>query len=404
MATLYAPAYIGSATRNAGGTAAWFFQGFRVDRPAQVTSLRLYHPVQGTGTGGLPDRIRLFDSDGATSLASDDLSGVTWPGSGTGAWVDVPLSVPVDLTPGAHYTVGYRAPANYGYAFDSAHPAMSENAGQSWLVAEGPTFHNDSYTGIVATASGETPASSSTTNYNSFRVGADVTAVTTTIEAGDVAEQFSDWLDTTTGTQADSAPLQTYTLATGATGFDAIKAVADAIAAAVSGIPGTIASAVTTITGQLTTLTGNTAQSGIATIGAISHDLAGVINHALDTFTGTGGGAPGALSGRTAFPTVLWTMADSVDFTFQKSWDVPADLYTITLAGIPSRINTVDVDGATWRPRVGWWAIRNGDLLSRRDFLSWESNYVEDGGRRMQGIVVRTQPEVTGTIEAWRLT
>jgi hypothetical protein len=124
----------------------------------------------------------------------------------------------------------------------------------------------------------------------------------------------------------------------------------------------------------------------------------------FNTVGGTAGGPTGALSGRTAFPTELWTLIDETDFDFQISWDVPADLYTISLTGIPSRINTVDVDGATWRPRVGWWALRNGDLLGARSFLSWENEYVEDGGRRIPGIVIRTQPEIAGHVQAWRLT
>jgi len=310
----------------------------------------------------------------------------------------------VILTQGAHY--GVWGIFNNGSYYETFSPDVTPD---SPIVLDGKKFGTNA-------AVHWSDLSSSASNEFAFGVRTDDTNVTPAT-LSDLQNQLTDWLADTgdnTHTAGDGVPglpattkdavdaLQTQ--ANGATGFDAIKAVADAVAAAVSGLPGTIASAVTTITGQLTTLTGNTAQTGIATIGAISHDLAGVITHALDTFTGTGGGAPGALSGRTAFPTMLWTMADSVDFTFQKSWDVPADLYTITLSGIPSRINTVDVDGVTWRPRVGWWAIRNGDLFSRRDFLSWESNYVEDGGRRMPGIVVRTQPEITGTIEAWRLT
>jgi hypothetical protein len=221
---------------------------------------------------------------------------------------------------------------------------------------------------------------------------------------GTVSANLEDWLDSVTGTQPHSAPLETQTLASGSSGFAAIKGVVDTIATAVgSGLGSSLSAIGTTVDSINTALTSH--------ISTWSADLAATLQSwndgLVDWFNkmgGLAGGPTGALSGRTAFPTELWTMADTVDFTFQKSWDVPADLYTITLSGIPSRINTVDVDGATWRPRVGWWALRNGDLLGARRFLSWESEYVEDGGRRMPGIVVRTQPGITGTIEAWRLT
>lgn len=239
-----------------------------------------------------------------------------------------------------------------------------------------------------------------------------------TLTTADLDNRLADWLDTSDGTKAHSGPLQdhatlqtvasqvdsTNTKATGATGFDAIKAVADAIASAVSGLPGTIAGALTTITGQLTTLTGTTAQSGIATIGAISHDLATVYGKTLDTFTGLAGGSTGALSGRTAFPTELWTKVAEVDFTWQKSWDQSADLYVLTVDEIPPYIDSVDVDGAPWRPRLGWWSTRNGDQFGTRRFVDWPAQQLEDAGRRMPGVVVRTQYGCACHLEAWQLT
>jgi hypothetical protein len=202
----------------------------------------------------------------------------------------------------------------------------------------------------------------------------------------------------------DSAPYKTQALAAGGSGFAAIKSVADTIATNVGTLltrwSAALATTVQTTSDNVATLLSRWSAALATSLQTMRDNFATFFN----TIGGTAGGPTGALSGRTAFPTELWTLIDETDFTFQISWDVPADLYTISMSGIPARINTVDVDGATWRPRVGWWAVRNGDLLGARSFLSWENEYVEDGGRRMPGIVIRTHPEITGHVQAWRLT
>lgn len=104
------------------------------------------------------------------------------------------------------------------------------------------------------------------------------------------------------------------------------------------------------------------------------------------------------------FPGAGWTMADEVEFVQAKSWDVPADLYTLSTSDWPVSRPLNPVDGAPWRPRLGWWAPRNGDLLGARRFVDWEASILEDGGRRMQGVVVWLEPSTAGTLQAWRLT
>lgn len=104
------------------------------------------------------------------------------------------------------------------------------------------------------------------------------------------------------------------------------------------------------------------------------------------------------------FPGSGWAMADEVDFVQAKSWDVPADLYTLSTSSWPVNIRQVLVDGAPWRPRLGWWAPRNGDLIGARRFVDWEASILEDGGRRMPGIVVWLEPSTAGTLQAWVLT
>jgi hypothetical protein len=367
---------------------------FHVTTEITVTGLEWFRYQTGTQTA--PEIVRLWRDSDTTELAR--LTSV--PDDGTVAWQAADLDTPIVLSASTVYIVAAYFPGTGGQ------PSRSTPG-----VPTSPVALETNFRRYLSGSSGF-PTSADAGSY----IGVDILTAPAGGGGGGGATpaDLEAWLsnDSDLNThQSDGLPWQTDANVTtlkgeaeGSSGFAAIKAVADAIATAVSGLPGTIASAVTTITGQLTAMTGTMFDTGIATIGSISHDMQLVMSDALHAFTGLAGGAPGALSGRTAFPTELWTMVAETDFTFQISWDQSADLYTIALSGIPSRVNTIDVDGATWRPRVGWWALRNGDLLGARRFLSWENEYVEDAGRRMPGIVLRTQPEVTGHIQAWQLT
>lgn len=144
-----------------------------------------------------------------------------------------------------------------------------------------------------------------------------------------------------------------------------------------------------------TQLTGETAAGGTA-FAALADRMTDLENQ-LDGLEDVVTAAP------VPFPGAGWTMADEVDFVQAKSWDVPADLYTLSTSGWPVNIRQVDVDGAPWRPRLGWWAVRNGDLLGPRRFVDWENSILEDAGRRMPGVVVWLEPSTAGTLQAWLL-
>lgn len=235
-----------------------------------------------------------------------------------------------------------------------------------------------------------------------------------TLLSTDVDASIERWLSDSTEAnthQSDGLPWRTDAnvttikdAATGANGFDAIKAVADAIASAVGGLPGTIASAVTTMTGQLasavTTIQGTSAR----TVTEVYDKTVDALTHLADLAAGTGGGATGALSGRSGFPTVLWTLAGETDWTGELAWDVGADLYVLSITDPNGHPPTV-VAGADWYPRLGWWAIKTDTLIGERRFFEFGANRLEDEGRRMPGVLLKANDGfVSGHIQAWVLT
>lgn len=352
------------------------------------------------GDGG-PASLDIWRVSTAGSVAHVAVSGDT----GATGWHNQTLSPAVTLLAGVDYIVG----GNYAAGAVINYWATSPPAIGSGFTLVGARF------GGGGAASPSMPDSVSSVELAAMSVstapppppptgGSDgSTGVGDPTLTGDLEAWLSDDADLNKR-HDDSAPYKTQALATGASGFAAIKGVADTIATNVGTLltrwSAAMATTVQTTSDNVATLLTRWSAALATSLQAMSDDFATFFN----TVGGTAGGPTGALSGRTEFPTELWTLVEETDFTFQISWDVPADLYTISLTGIPARINTVDVDGATWRPRVGWWALRNGDLLGDRRFLSWENEYVEDGGRRMPGIVIRTQPEIAGHVEAWRLT
>jgi len=224
------------------------------------------------------------------------------------------------------------------------------------------------------------------------------------VSGGDVASELADWLSVSDNTHgADSAPVHVETLATGATGFDAIKAVADAVASAVGGLPGTIASAVTTITGQVTSATTAIMGTGAKSITQLGADLVTVEDHLIDVLGGVLGGATGSTSGRTAFPTTGWTLADETDFDTDLAWAVPADIYVLTITSVPTGVAADSFAGVTWYHRLGSWAPLNGAQIGARRFIEFTPQQLDDGGRRMPGLALRTKPATLGHVQAWVL-
>jgi hypothetical protein len=225
--------------------------------------------------------------------------------------------------------------------------------------------------------------------------------------------ELANWLITTGDNQhqSDGLPWRTdanvttvEALATGGSGFAATKTAVDSVLTSVgSGIGAAVATIGTTVSSINSTLVShvNTWSATLAaTLQQMSDDVAAFLGGRL----AQGGGSTGSSDFPGTSGPLTWTLVDSVDFTHVKSWDVAADLYTLSTASWPENRPMVDVDGAPWRPRLGWWAPRNGDLLGDRRFIDWDNSYLEDQGRRMPGIAIWLEGETTGHLEAWTLT
>jgi hypothetical protein len=174
-----------------------------------------------------------------------------------------------------------------------------------------------------------------------------------------------------------------------------------------------IGTAVTAI-GTAVTSTG-TAVNGISTalathMGAWSADLAATIqawnDGLVDWFNrmgGLAGGPVGALSGRTAFPSEGWTLADETDWDTDLAWPVAADLYVFTVTTPPPGAAADSFAGVTWYHRLGSWTTLDGDQAGARAFLEFSPQQLQDGGRRMPGLAFRTKNGTLGHVQAWLL-
>jgi hypothetical protein len=362
-----------------------------------VTKIRWYR-----GSTGSPAPSRLVIQDFATGQL---LVECPVPDSLAVGWQEATIT-PMGLTSGRTYAVCSQEAINVRVGFTSPAPTPDSPLTYEGQVFGGPNLPFPP----TGSSNGDLPFLDVVVDTApSGTVGPELTPT-------DIDSKLVDWLADTgdnthrTGDSVPGLPDRTkvavdalQTQANGASGFDAIKAVADAVAAAVSGLPGTIASAVTTITGQLTSMTGTMFDTGLATIGSISHDMAGVINNVLKLFEGTSGGTSGALSGRTAFPTELWTMTAEADQTGPFVYAEPADIYVLTVTDADGQPPTV-VEGVNWYPRIGWWCPFNGTQGTDRRFWDFGENELIDGGRRMPGVLVWTKPGVQTHIQAWALT
>lgn len=385
---------IGAPTAGSNTSAGWEV-GTRLSLVADAPCTQLAWYRFATGAGNAPTAVHLWDLSTHTLLENPAV-----PDNGSIGWQRVTLATARPLDATHTYAVSIVMPNGQSEGFwpngsFSTAPAPFVGTGNLRCWQPGAT-------------TGEP-----TSNDNVLVWGVDVTlgAPTTPpdpadpVTAGNIANSLADWLSTVDGTKgSESAPLKTQALAVGATGFDAIKAVADAVAAAVSGLPGTIAGAVTTVTGQVTSSTADIFDHAVTGLVAIAGKLAEVDTRLIDIFAGLAGGASGALSGRSAFPTELWTLVDERDFENNLSWDVPADLYVVDVTTPNPMLGTADIDGATVAYRTGWWAIRNGDFFGERHYFDWSKAHLSDQGRRMPGVVVALLPPASAHIQAWSLT
>lgn len=222
-----------------------------------------------------------------------------------------------------------------------------------------------------------------------------------------VGGDLSAWLSSDGATQqheTDGLPWQTYTLATGASGFAAIKGVVDTIATSVgSGLR----TAVTTLTTNLAT-----ANAALVHAAATWSDaLATALQNMSDDFASFGASKPaqgGGDFGTGTFPsnvgTLVWTMLDETDFSGSIAWPQPADVYVLSITTRPAGLPLNLTDGVHTIYRCGWWTPLNGSFARQRSYIDFEDSHLAIGAERMPGILVSLLPGGEGHIQAWALT
>lgn len=366
---------------------------FGVTAAVVVSGLRWFR--HGSSTNDFPTRLTLWKvSD--SSLVAEVASVTNVFGEG---WHDEALAAPVTLVAGqsyicaAWYPAGHIRPQGVYSAKGSAPaPLIWDDIAGRYIASNafptnGVTDRSHPADVIVGLPTGGSDGST----------GAGGGATSGDLEA---------WLSTDATLNKrhdDSAPYKTYNLAIGADGLAAIKAVADTIATSVgSGLR----TAVTTLTTNLATANAalvhaaNTWSDALAsTLQAMSDDFASFFN----TVGGTAGGPTGALSGRSAFPDTGWSLADETDWDTDLAWQVAADLYVVTVTTPPPGMAADDFAGVTWYHRLGSWTILNGDQAGARAFLEFSPQQLQDGGRRMPGLALRTKNGTLGHVQAWLL-
>jgi len=194
------------------------------------------------------------------------------------------------------------------------------------------------------------------------------------------------------------------TLSEGSNGLAAIKGAADTIATSVgSGLHTAVTSIGTTlgtVNTNVTTLLDRWSASLATALQTMSDNFATFFN----TIGGTAGGPTGALSGRSGFPTELWTLAAEGDFENCVAITEPAELYVVSITSVPHGKAITTVCGVDLIFRAGWWSQLNGSFATQRQFLDYVDNHLVDGGRRMPGALIALEPDGAGHWQAWRLT
>jgi hypothetical protein len=142
-------------------------------------------------------------------------------------------------------------------------------------------------------------------------------------------------------------------------------------------------------------------------LSAKSDALAALLNTSSDALTSGFGqvghiaatqGGGGGFSGD---PASGWYLVDETDWQGALAWQVPADMYVLSLTDLAGR-TPVDVAGVQWYPRLGWWAPLNGFQVGSRRYFDFLINQLVVEGGNMPGVLLKTGNPITGHIQAWR--
>lgn len=360
-------------------------------------ALGWYKPTSGHSP---PSALHLWDTTTSSAVVSVT-SGIP---NGAVGWQSVSLSSPFQLVSGRAYRVsGYWGPSTVPPQGDTSNrvaapsPLTFSDYGRHYTENGGDVYPATAQTAyMVPVDLGWNDDGSEWAGFGGGGGG-----------GGTTNADLASWLSSQSGVNAhqdDGLPWKSYQqLTDGDTGLGAIAGLlGDALGAGWASATDTLHQIGTKVGSILTAVTTGPLP-GITGLEDLANTIIDKLDAAATFLQNPTAGWPGAASGRQVFPATGWTMVDEVDFTFQKSWDVPADLYVLTVSTFPVDIVDVDVDGAHWRPRLGWWAQRNGDGFGARSFVDWETSYLQDGGRRMNGVVIRTQPACDCHVQAWVL-
>jgi hypothetical protein len=292
--------------------------------------------------------------------------------------------------------------------FAGAGNALGEVSSASYTAAPSPLLLDDNRRFYDLSGSLAYPTNGQTTlliavdivwGDDSTPISGDPETVPTT--TGDL----SDWLSVASNTKgADSAPIHVETLATGDSGFAAIKGVVDTIATSVGSGLGTAVSALTTAVGTANTAlvhAATTWSDALATaLQAMSDDVAAW----LDGRVAQGAPALGSSGFPSPVGTLIWTLLDETDFVGSIAWAQPADLYALSITTRPIGLPLNLTDGVHTIYRCGWWTPLNGSFGRQRCYLDFEDNHLVIGNERMPGVLISLQPGGEGHIQAWALT
>lgn len=366
---------------------------FHVTASVDCTGLQWYRSF--TGAGHAPEIVRLWRAGDTTELGRL----VSVPDTGEVGWQGANLATPITLVTGQIYIVSGYYPGSGGQ------PSRSDIAS----TPDAPVVVESSFRRYLAGSAGFPVNADS-----GSAIGADVLLTVidegggdTPATAAEVGTELAKWLSTDGDVQtheADGIPWYLKLLVdawnsglgAGATGYFAfMKTALLAVKERTDRLPDSIEA-----------LTNAILDAGVAETEAIQANLA-LIQAGVDALTGgsggTAGGALGALSGRSAFPTTGWSMADETDWDTDLAWPVAADLYVFTVTTPPPGAAADSFAGVTWYHRLGSWTTLDGDQAGARAFLEFSPQQLQDGGRRMPGLALRTKNGTLGHVQAWLL-
>jgi hypothetical protein len=389
----------GFGTSTQGFGASTWGNRFRVTVNCQATRMRWYK--KGTSPGERPTNIRLWRADTQAMLADVAVTS----DSGQAGWQTLTIPTPVDLVAYHEYRVSIDTPGNSTLVSYNLHsgPLLQPKFPAQWIA--------DTYTRCFLLNQQGYPSTYDDTNQE-FGVDCEITFDSTAVPPAEtsIGNDLAAWLDTNDGTQANSAPLLTHAQVTDSGhGLAAIASnigdVFSSVGSALHSTVGGIASTLTSVSSTLTTVATNVT----TLLNRISADLITLLNNAsqavLDFLNGLGGPLPWTqprLHNDPPVPGPGWTLVNETDWDTELAWDVPADVYVITVTTIPASQEQIDVAGVNWIPRVAWWCQLNGTHPGERHFLDFELNEASLLPVRCPGILLHARVSGTlGHIQAW---